>query len=218
MTEEVTLTLYAEKDGKTYVGETVSASVEKLALDKIASYDKAGNAKAVKALVDMVNYGAAVQVAFNHNASNLPNKDLGAYADKGTTTTPEFNASNNKTGTGKVSVLKDSISMQAKVEVQLLFAVDISAYTVKATVGGADAPVVIDTETMGAYGWTLVRVAIGAAKMRDNYTIALYDANGNAVTQVYEVSVEAYGAPQLGGTYNDVVIAMMRYGDSVAAI
>ena len=85
--------------------------------------------------------------------------------------------------------------MQAKVEVQLLFAVDISAYTVKATVGGADAPVVIDTETMGAYGWTLVRVAIGAAKMRDNYTIALYDAEGNAVTQVYEVSVEDLEQP-----------------------
>ena len=108
--------------------------------------------------------------------------------------------------------------MQAKVEIQLMFAVDISAYTVKATVGGADAPVVIDTETMGAYGWTIVRVAVGAAKMREAFTIALYDANGNAVSQVYNVSVEAYGSAQIGGIYNDVIIAMMRYGDSVAAL
>ena len=42
--------------------------------------------------------------------------------------------------------------MQAKVEIQLLFAVNISDYTVKATVGGVDAPVVIDTESMMRYG------------------------------------------------------------------
>ena len=46
----------------------------------------------------------------------------------------------------------------------------------------------------------------------------LYDANGKAVTSVYNVSVEAYGKAQLSGANKDVVIAMMRYGDSVAAL
>ena len=110
------------------------------------------------------------------------------------------------------------VAMQAKVEIQMLFTTDISAYTAKATMNGTEVPVVIDTETMGAYGWTLVRVAIGAANMRDTYSIALYDAAGKPVTEIYHVSVEAYGQEQLEGTYNDVVVAMMRYGDSVAAL
>ena len=46
----------------------------------------------------------------------------------------------------------------------------------------------------------------------------LADANGNPVTSVYKVSVEAYGKGQLTGARADVVVAMMRYGDSVAAL
>jgi predicted secreted protein len=148
--------------------------------------------------------------------ASLPNADLGDYV--GTTTTPEFGATNSITGEGTVAVAKDSISMRAKVEIQLLFTGDISAYTAIATVGGENAAVTVDTETYAEYGWTMVKVAVSAAKMRDTYTIALYDAEGNPVTQVYDVSVEAYGAAQVGGQYNDVVIAMMRYGDSVAAL
>ena len=218
MTENVTLTLYAEKDGKIVKGQTVSASVEDLALTKIADYASKNNMKLVTALVDMLNYGAAVQTAFDHNADSLPNLKLGEYADKGTTTIPTFDAENVKTGTGTVAVLRDSISMQAKVEIQMLFSVNIDAYTVNATVNGEAAPVVVDKESMGAYGWTLVRVAVGAAKMRDTFTISLTDAEGNAVTQVYNVSVEAYGQQNLGGNLHDVFIAMMRYGDAVAAI
>lgn len=47
---------------------------------------------------------------------------------------------------------------------------------------------------------------------------ALYDADGNAVSVVYKVSIEAYGQAQLGGDKADVVNAMMKYGDAVAAI
>jgi hypothetical protein len=54
--------------------------------------------------------------------------------------------------------------------------------------------------------------------MREVYTISINDANGTPVTAVYNVSVEAYGAGQLSGAKADVVIAMMRYGDSVAAL
>ena len=43
------------------------------------------------------------------------------------------------------------------------------------------------------------------------------DANGNAVTPVYQLTVEAYAKNQIGGAYEAVAVAMMRYGDSVAA-
>ena len=64
----------------------------------------------------------------------------------------------------------------------------------------------------------MVKVAVGAANMRDTYTIALYDAEGNAVTQIYEVSVEAYAQTQVEGVNPDVAIALMRYGDAVYAL
>ena len=202
MTENVTLTLYAEKDGELFVGQSVS------------DYTASGRNDIVKTLVDMVNYGAAVQITFNHNASSLPNTNLGVYADKGTTTTPVFEATNSKTGTGSVAVMKDSISMQAKVEIQLMFKTsDMNGKTFSATVNGAEAPV----EYTPYSSYTICRVAVGASQMRDTFTIALYDANSNPVTQVYEVSVEAYGKAQLTTAYRDVIIAMMRYGDSVAA-
>lgn len=218
MTENVSLTLYGEKDGVVYEGATVSTSVKALAMDKLRDYYADVNIKACRALVDMMNYGAAVQKAFSYNTESLPNADLGNYGDLASMGVPVMNAANEKTGTASVAVLKDSISMQAKVEIQLLFNTDISDYSVQATVGGTDASVVLDTESMGAYGWTVLKVSVGAAHMRDTYTIALYDEAGNAVTQIYNVSVEAYAREQLGGTYNDVVVAMMRYGDAVSAI
>jgi hypothetical protein len=216
MAENVTLTLYAEKDGVVVKGQVFSASVASLAKDKIATYAAANNTKAVTALVDMLNYGAAVQTGFNHNPDLLPNGGLEGYT--GTTTIPSFEAVNSTSTEGTVKIQKSSISMQAKVEIQLLFTVDISAYTVSAKVGGEDAPVVIDTEKYADKGWTQVKVAVGASKMRDIFTINLVDAEGNVASQVLTASVEAFGKPHVGGAYNDVVVAMLRYGDSVAAL
>ena len=54
MAETVTVTLYGEKDGVVYQGQSITTSVEELALEKIASYESAGNATACTALVDML--------------------------------------------------------------------------------------------------------------------------------------------------------------------
>ena len=45
----------------------------------------------------------------------------------------------------------------------------------------------------------------------------MYDAEGNAVSDVYALVIQTYANKQIGGIYNDVAIAMMRYGDSVSA-
>ena len=218
MAEEVTLTLYGVKDGVTYVGQTYTASVESLALGMLEhNAVEGGNAKLCTVLVDMLNYGAAVQTVFKHNETLLPNTQVSAYASFGTEGTPAMGASVVKEGTGSIVVYQDSISMQSKVELQLLFLQDVSAYTAKAVVNGVAKDVYMDTETMGAYGWTVLRVAVGAAEMRETFTIALYDANGNPVTAVYEASAEAYAKGLLGGSQNDVAVTMMRYGDAVAA-
>lgn len=218
MTEKVTLTLYAEKNGIVYQGETISASVAELAMNKLATYKAQNNTKACTALVDMLNYGAAVQTVFNRNINNLPNANLGDYAAFGSTNEPALSADNAISGTAKISVLTDNISLQDKVELQLLFNADISAYTPKATVNGIEAKVIVDTQAYASYGWTVVRVAVEAAKVRDTYTLALYNADGNAVTQVYEISVEGYANSRKDTDKHALDVALMRYGDSVAAL
>ena len=212
MAESVTITLYGEKDGKVYQGQVIETSVEALALAKIADYASKNNAKACTALVDMLNYGAAVQISEKHNADKVPS--AGEYAQYATATNPAFDATNVITGSG-VKVYANNVSMQAKVEIQLMFkTADMEGKTFKATVNGTEAAV----EYTPYSSYTICRVAVGASQMRDTFTIALYDAAGNAVSAVYEVSVEAYGQAQLSGTKADVVNAMMKYGDAVAAI
>ena len=213
MAETVTVTLYGEKDGVTYQGQSITTSVEELALDKIASYETAGNTTACTALVDMLNYGAAVQVRHSHNADIIPS--AGIYAAYATTTTPAFTATNSIIGSGAVKVYVNSVSMQAKVEIQLMFKTsDMEGRTFAAKVNDQNADV-----EYTAYGdYTICRVAVGASQMRDTFTIALCNANDSLASKAYKVSVAAYAQEQLGTDNNDVVIAMMRYGDSIAAL
>ena len=218
MTEEVTITLCAETaEGTKYVGQTITTSVEQLALSKIAEYKAANNTKACAALVDMLNYGAAVQIGYNHNATSVPS--AGEYASLGTSTTPAFNATNTTEGTGSIAVFRDAISMQSKVEIQIIFRnVDLTGCELRSTVAGTTTVISASEFSDLGYGILRASVPVKAANMREVHTIALYNANGEVVTTVYNVSVEAYAGAQVGGQYNDVVIALMRYGDSVAAL
>ncbi|MBE6958384.1 MAG: hypothetical protein E7447_04450 [Ruminococcaceae bacterium] len=214
MAEEVTLTMYGVKDGVVYVGQSYTASVESLALSMLPK--NASNAKVCRILVDMLNYGAAVQTTFNHNADYLPNTNLGEYANMGTATDPEMSATNSSSGSGSVSILQTSVSMQSKVEIQLAFTGDISAYTAKATIGSKELTCVVDADTYAAYGMTAIRIAIGAANMRDTVTFALYDGE-TPVTAVQSISVEALVKNLTTSAQGNVILAMMRYGDAVAA-
>ena len=105
--------------------------------------------------------------------------------------------------------------MRDKVEIQLMFKASfMEGKTCVATLNGEEVAV----EYTPYSSFIICRVAVGASQMRDTFKIAVYDAAGNAASYVYEVSVEAYGKAQLGTDNNDVVIAMMKYGDAVAAL
>ena len=215
MAEQITLTLYGVKDGVTYVGDTFTGSVESMALSMLVTYANRPDICAI--MVDLLNYGAAVQTQFKHNETKLPNTQLEAYAHLGTQTIPELKAEVANTGAG-VQADVVGISLQAKVTFEMLFSVDISAYEVKATLNGTEVAVSVDAETYGAYGWTIVALSASAGNLRDVYELALYDANGEVVSVVYNLCAESLTKSMLGGEYNDVVVAMMRYGDAVAAV
>ena len=211
-------TIYAEKGDVVYQGETVTTSVAKLALEKLAGYSTTDEARA-RALADMLNYGASVQTAYSHRADKLANAELGEYASFATTEEPVFDAEDIITGEGSVSVLQYGVSMRSKVEMQFMFT--------EASIVGCELRIMINGETTeiaadqfeAFSGYAVARVAIKAANLHEIHTIALYNAEtGEVVTPVYNVSIEAYAKTQLGGTYNDVFVEMMKYGDAVAAI
>lgn len=221
MTEDVTMTLYAVKDGVTYVGESVTTSVEELAIAKIADYASKSNTVMCTALVDMLNYGAAVQVSNAYNDTNLPNAQVEplGYDQYATAETPDLADVNSVTGTGTMKVYLENFSMQAKVEIQLaVLAIDTSKYEIRATIDGEQiSGAYFDNESVS--GFTVVRVPIAAKNMRKMITLAVYDIEtGEAVTSVYNVSVEGYSYKKLGTDGEATVIAVMKYGDAIAAI
>lgn len=220
MTEAVTLTIYAEKDGIQYKSVPVTYTVADLAISKIAEYYGKNNLDACKILVNMLNYGAEVQKAFNHNADNLANVNLDKYASLGTSETPVINATVVKSGTGTVTVLQDSISLGSKVDIMFMFNTsDVSGCELRYTIGGNTSVISADDFEPYTDYYRYTSFAIRAADMREQITIALYNSTtGEPVTQVYTTSVEAYAMKHLGGEKNDVVITMMKYGDAVKAL
>lgn len=220
MTERVTVTIHAEKDGVQYQSVPVTYSVKELAMNAIAANYTANRLTTCRVLVDMLNYGAAVQEAFNHNATNLPNADLGSYSELGTSETPTFSATNSITGTGAVEVRRVSLSFQSRVELQMLFnATDVDGCEIRYTVDGVTNT--IDASEFHALGssYKYVCIAFKAANLRKVHTIALYNKEtGEAVTQIYGVSVEGYAESMLAGNTQELYIAMMKYGDSAAAL
>ena len=212
MTEQVTLTLCAEKNGVIYVGQTIETSVEAMALTGLKTYAAAGDATLCNVLVDLLNYGAAVQINQGYNVGSLP--DAGEYAKYGTTDVPTINAQNVVEGIG-TKVYQIGLSMQAQVEIQMMFkTADMADKTFKASVNGEDTAV----EYTPYRNYTICRVAIGATQMRDTFTLGLYNKDGTAASAIYNVSVEGYAVGLLKGENCDVIIAMMRYGDAVKAI
>lgn len=215
MTDQVTLTLYGEKDGIVYQGSSITTNVKDLTMEKLALYEARNDMDRCRIFVDMLNYGAAVQVAYDYNATNLPNADLGNFAQYGTTGDPLLGAENDVSEAGSVKIYKDNISLQDRVEFQLMVKTSaLEGMTVKATLAGED----VDVTYMEAGNYTIIRVAVKAAHMRDTYTIGIYNENGDPVSSVYNVSVEAYAATKLIDPKVAAYMAMMRYGDAVAVI
>ena len=221
MTETVHVTLYAEKDGVVYVGEQFTTSVEELALEKIASYELSNDSVRCTAFVDMLNFGAAVQTSYSHNAENPANRKLEelGFAKWATVDEPAFEKENSNTEAGAVLVQQAAISLQEKAELQFIFRVDISNYELRYTVGGKTTTITSDQfEAMSAV-ITKINIGVRASNFRDEFTVALYDpATGEPVTAIYTVSVEAYAKNNLNGTKRDAYIALMKYGDAVSKI
>ena len=72
--ENIYISVYAEKDGVTYITPVDDYSIKKYAYNNLAKSTVSANMKSM--LVDLLNYGAAAQVYFDRDKNHLVNADL----------------------------------------------------------------------------------------------------------------------------------------------
>ena len=98
---------------------------------------------------------------------------------------------------------------------------DITKYEARYTIDGNEEVFTVDGADFGynsAKTKSIARISVKALDMRKMHTVALYEKETGecvSVTQIY--SVEALAKAHVGTVNNDLVIALMRYVDSVAA-
>ena len=228
MGDTFTATIHAEdENGNAFIGEPKSTTIANELLTVIR---KANATDTIKTLgVDMLNYGAAAQAYFGYNAENPVNAALTeeekAY---GTQETPTVTNTMSKTSTGAVTIVLPAVTLGSKVTLNMMFnttnytgdkskltykITDVTTNTVVAT-----GPMV---QTSGNF-YKCVYDDVGAARMRKNVTIGVYDENDALVSQVQTWSVESYIANTLSASNSTQEIktlleAMIKYGDSAAA-
>ena len=175
----------------TPVGDVYTNSVKNYAVTQLR---RTTDAKTRTLYVDMLNYGAAAQTYFKYDASNLVTKDLTA-TEKGYGTKTVKLQNNLKPGTGYGASQLDlgsSILLRVKFN-----GINSSMYAiVKFTNHNGR---VIEERVEGSdfmNGTVVVVDEVVAADFKQDLTITVYDANGNAVASAVE-SVASYIARQM---------------------
>jgi len=192
----------------------------------------AGTAEKLKTLiVDLLNYGAAHQVYGKTNLDNLATYDL-TDAEKalGTSTVPAMtsymavkyveHAAPTARFNNAALYLEDAVTIRCKLT--LNDGVDINNVTVQVTDDDGNEWIVLGEELTHDSGnvYYLNFKALSAQQMRKIVYITICE-NGVAISHTLRYSIESYAAtgyPSAAGTaLGDVILAMIRYGDSAKA-
>ena len=220
MSDTVAVTVYYEYNGVIYQGPSMETSVREQALIKKAD----SNARDI--CVAMLNYGAAVQVAFNHCSGKeeyLAN--YGLTDEEKTVPSVVFgNSENVYLPAGKLQPSRSSLNMQAKVVMQFPILIDdFSNYEVRYTVDGGEETVLpasgITNSTVQGKEYRVINIAVAALNMRSEYRISIYNkTTGEYVYGDIVCSVADSAARfENNATYHNVAATMLAYGDAVAA-
>ena len=216
MTDEITITVFYEVEGVTYQGQTITTSVKAKAMEQIQK-----NSATKDICIAMLNYGAAVQVAFNHcsaNESSLANYDL--TAEQKVVPSVEFGGEV-VLPDGALKPATKSLSFGAKVLIQFPIKIaDFSGYEVRYTIEGVDGEFIVPDEDIRVQGsFRGPSIAAKPLYMRSAYTIAIYDkATGEKVYGDIVCSIADLAKAHENKTYHNVASAMLAYGDAVDAI
>ena len=233
MNKTVKATLYCKYDGVEYSGfrEYSVVAYAKSQL-KDANLNNPELAKFCTLVVDLVNYGAATQLFVDPStpASELANAFLtDAMKAFATTTTPEVNnilntkyatvESPTAKWTNASLVLKDSITIRYRLKLEA--GVDVNDVQVYLQANGRSWT--IEGEAFaGTFDGTYYYVnfsGLNPNHMRSE-VLATVMKDGVAISNTALYNIESYAATQANSNVEnlpELLIAMMRYGDAVAA-
>ena len=216
MKDSVTITLHGTAGSQEYT-KTISYSVYQYCTSQLK-----GSNEAFKTVVtDLLNYGAAAQIYRNYKTDDLANAGIDqSYASQ--TLTAPVNQLNTKFAVidnPTVSWRGAALNVASKVSPKLQFkAADITGLSVKFVVNGRE--YVVDTfepaTTTDCY--YVLFEGISPVDMRTPFTATVYK-DGVAVSNTLQYSIQTYvvGKTTAGTGLNDLLIAMLKFGDSCAA-
>ena len=220
MGDTIIATLYGTVDGELYESAPQPYSVKQYCTSKL----KTATGAFKNLLIELLNYGASVQVYRTYKLDAMVNEGitggLGEIApyvtDQNLPNILENDLLFWKSGT---VVLEDAVTTRVKFQ-----AADLTGIEIKVSINGRsytftkDSPELKVDTASGANRYMLDINTIGAHEMRDAITFEAYK-DGELVSETLTYSTESYAVKNANTTTNlgKVVNAMMKYGDATKA-
>ena len=216
--DTIKATIYATLNGEVH-SYTMEYSVAQYCYSML---EKTNDAKLRTLLVDLLNYGSAAQTYAWYKDKTLSNAKLTAEQKAwGTQGTPALSS---KLNTKAVVVENATVTWKAAslvldnaVTMRFRFAADsVDGLTVKVT-GAGQEWTISQFEDAGDGQYYVYFSGLSARQMREVVSVTVYEGD-TAVSNTLEYSIETYACKtQNVARLGDLVLAMMRYGDSAAA-
>lgn len=223
--DEITATLYGTYDGKEYSFEKKYSAAEYC----YAMLKETTDTKLQTLLVNLLYYCDAARAYTTYQGVDKTYKYYGSVTEALTeaqkayqTVSNEFQSVMGLSGEGEFAATWKSASLILGEATSIRFRVDlggydISAVTVKATVGGKDYTDISVKQDGETY---LIQIdGISAHRMREKVEVTLCSGE-TVISKTVRYSIESYVANKMGDTNEKLVnmlIAMMSYGDAAVA-
>ncbi len=214
----VTFTLYGTANGTQYTKE-VEYSVYRYCNSQ---YNKTTDASYKTLLTDFLNYATALQIYTAYRTDDLANAGFDQTYASATLAEPvkQLNAKFTVIENPAVNWNSVTLAIRDTVNVKLKFtAADINGLTVKFVINGTEIVKSEFTPVEGSANQYYVYFGdILPKEMRTPFTATVYK-DGVAVSNTLQYSIQSYavGKTTPGTNLNDLVIAMLKFGDACAA-
>ena len=214
----VTFTLYGTANGTQYKKE-VEYSVYRYCNSQ---YNKTTDASYKTLLTDFLNYATALQIYTAYRTDDLANAGFDQTYASATLAEPvkQLNAKFTVIENPAVNWNSVTLAIRDTVNVKLKFtAADINGLTVKFVINGTEIVKSEFTPVEGSANQYYVYFGdILPKEMRTPFTATVYK-DGVAVSNTLQYSIQSYavGKTTPGTNLNDLVIAMLKFGDACAA-
>ena len=236
MSSQITATLCGEdENGNVVYGKAIEYSLRQYAQSQITKASTSAEFKTM--MVDFLNYGAAAQIYFGYNTTDLANTNLTeeqlALGTADRELVKALAQTDSSTTRSKFSTV--NLEFESKITIRATTNITGETYTANKDTWYAEAKYTnyLGEETIVTIPFSDARIgvdekdrtyiavnALAAREMSTPVEFTVYDGDGAAVTNTLTYSIETYAASKANGTNVELatlVKAMMKFGDGAKA-